>query len=92
MKKQKLYSQILENYLHFKAKRNAEKTEPIPVKMSDKSQTSSETISTVTPDNEKQSVGEIVEVLPKILYQKAKLILPRIQDNSKILNWNHRAN
>ena len=90
--KAKLYSQILENYLHFKAKRNVEKTEPIPVKMSDEAQTSSEVISTTAPDNEKkQSVGEIVEVLPKALHQKAKLILRRIQDNSKILDWNHRG-
>ena len=36
-------------------------------------------------------MGAIIEVLPKTLHQKAKLILRRIQDNSKILDWNHRG-
>ena len=68
------------------------KTEPIPVKMSDETQTSSEVISTPKPHNDKkQSVGAIIEVLPKTLHQKGKLILRRIQDNSKILDWNHRG-
>jgi hypothetical protein len=36
-------------------------------------------------------VGDIIEVLPKNLQQKAKILLRRIQDNSKILDWNDRG-
>ena len=90
--KAKLYSQILENYLHFKAKRHVEKTEPVPVKISDETQKASEVIRLTKADKtERQSVSDIVEVLPKTLHQKAKLILRRIQDNPKIIDWNHRG-
>jgi hypothetical protein len=90
--KAKLYSQILENFLHFKGKRNVENTEPIPVQLSEETKKGTKVIRTTTPDNvERQSVGGIIEVLPKNLQQKAKILLRRIQDNSKILDWNDRG-
>ena len=90
--KAKLYSQILENYLHFKAKRKVENTEPIPVQLSEETKKGTKVIRTTTPDDvERQSVGDIIEVLPKNLQQKAKILLRRIQDNSKILDWNDRG-
>ncbi|CAB3987503.1 Hypothetical predicted protein, partial [Paramuricea clavata] len=60
--KAKLYSQILENYLHFKGKRNVENTEPIPVQLSEETKMGTKVIRTTTPDNvERQSVGDIIE-------------------------------
>jgi hypothetical protein len=43
--KAKLYSQILGNYLNFKAKRKVENTEPIPVQLSEETKV----IRTTTP-------------------------------------------
>ena len=62
------------------------RTEPVPVKISDETQKVSEVVRLTKADKtERQSVGDIVEVLPKTLHQKAKLILPRIQNNPKII-------
>jgi hypothetical protein len=69
-----------------------ENTEPIPVQLSEETKKGTKVIRTTTPDNvERQSVGDIIEVLPKNLQQKAKIPLRRIQDNSKILDWNDRG-
>ena len=62
------------------------RTEPVPVKISDETQKVSEVVRLTKADKtERQSVGDIVEVLPKTLHQKAKLIFPRIQNNPKII-------
>jgi hypothetical protein len=69
-----------------------ENTEPIPVQLSEETKKGTKVIRTTTPDNvERQSVGDIIEVLPKNLQQKAKILLRRILDNSKILDWNDRG-
>ena len=47
--KAKLYSQILGNYLHFKAKRKVENTEPIPVQLSEETKKGTKVIRTTTP-------------------------------------------
>lgn len=67
-----------------------EKTEQIPVKMSDETQNIPEVISTAKPDEKKQSVGALIEVLPRTLHQKAKLILRRIQIS--LIFWATRLN
>ena len=77
--KAKLYSQILE-------------LPSFQREMSEETKKGTKVIRTTTPDNvERQSVGDIIEVLPKNLQQKAKIPLRRIQDNSKILDWNDRG-
>lgn len=49
-----------------------EKTEQIPVKMSDETQNIPEVISTAKPDEKKQSVGALIEVLPRTLHKKSQ--------------------
>jgi hypothetical protein len=94
--KAKLYSQTLENYLHFKTKRTDERAEPIPVKLSEVPKkaavvNSTDPINNAVNDKDKMTVGEIVEVLPKTLQPKAKMILRRIRDNPAVLSWTDRG-
>ena len=86
--KAKQYSEILERYLRFKDKRELEKREPITVALSPK-----EVNDSIIPEGaiSKQSVSDIVEILPKTLRPKAKMILKRIGDNPDIVNWNERG-
>ena len=86
--KTKQYSEILERYLRFKDKRELEKREPITVTLSPK-----EVNDSIVPEGtiSKQIVSDIVEILPKTLRPKAKMILKRIGDNPDIVNWNERG-
>ena len=38
-----------------------------------------------------QSVGAIVEIIPKTLQSKAKMILEKIIDNPQVLSWNEKG-
>jgi hypothetical protein len=41
--------------------------------------------------NKEQSVASIVEILPKTLQSKAKMILEKIKDNPQVLSWNEKG-
>jgi hypothetical protein len=85
----------LENYLHSKTKRTDERAEPIPVKLSEVPKKAAVVNSTDPINNavnkDKMTVGEIVEVLPKTLQPKAKMILRRIRDNPAVLSSTDRG-
>ena len=71
--KAKQYSEILERYLiRFKDKRDLEKSEPIAAALSPK-----EVIDILVPTTtiSKQSVSDVVEMLPKTMRPKAKMTL-----------------
>ena len=87
--KAKLYSQILENYLHFKGKRNVEVTKLVPVAFVGDAATS--VPSTREVISKDQNIGAIVEILPKTLQSKAKMILEKIKDNPQVLSWNEKG-
>ena len=91
--KAKLYSQILENYLHFKGKRNVEVTKPVPIAFAgDARKNAAPSVpSTREVINKGQSIGAIVELLPKTLQSKAKMILEKIKDNPQVLSWNEKG-
>ena len=69
--KAKQYSEILERYPRFKDKRDL-KSEPIAVALSPK-----EVNDSVVPTIIKQSVSDVVEILPKTMRPKGKMILKR---------------
>ena len=91
--KAKLYSQILENYLHFKGKRNVEVTQPVPVAFAgDAGKNAAASVpSTREVISKEQSVASIVGILPKSLKSKAKMILEKINDNPQVLSWNEKG-
>ena len=91
--KAKLYSQILENYLHFKGKRNVEVTKPVPIAFAgDAEKNAAPSVpSTREVINKGQSVASIVGILPKTLHSKAKMILEKIKDNPQVLSWNEKG-
>ena len=77
----------MERYPRFKDKRDL-KSEPIAVALSPK-EVNDSVVPTTTIS--KQSVSDVVEILPKIMRLKAKIILKRIGDNPDILNWNEKG-
>ena len=91
--KAKLYSQILENYLHFKGGRNVEVTKPVPIAFAGYAEKNAVPSVTSTQEviNKGQSIGAIVKIPPKTLQSKAKMILEKIKDNPQVLSWNEKG-
>jgi hypothetical protein len=91
--KAKLYSQILENYLRFKGKRNVEVTKPVPIAFAgDAGKNAAASVpSTREVISKEQSVASIVGILPKTLQSKTKMILEKIKDNPQVLSWNEKG-
>jgi hypothetical protein len=91
--KANLYSQILENYLHFKGKRNVEVTKPLPIAFAGNAgkNAAASVPSTREVISKEQSVASIVGILPKALQSKAKMILEKIKDYPQVLSWNEKG-
>ena len=80
------YRTALEKYLRFKDKRELESKQPINASV----ETQANDTDNSTSIN-KQSKSDVIELSPKSLRTKAKMLLKRIGKNPDILDWNENG-
>ena len=90
--KVKLYNQAMQKYLEFDRQRKVK--EPLAVKLvssdEDKKE-SKETAKIDTGQNQQQMEQEIIDSVPKIAKNKAKLLINKLKQNKNVMFWNERG-
>ena len=90
--KLKLYNQVLQRYLEFDTQRKEK--HPIPVKViPDVKANKMQDIEAKPSSTQKQTTieSEIIESVPKVSRNKAKLLVNKLRQNQDIVYWNDRG-